>query len=201
MSTASAPRYHHGNLAHALLDAGFEACRKNGPNGVAVRDLADRVGVSPAAAYRHFASLDHLRAAVAQRAREQLAQRMIAAREAETSTASTSETANRKMHAIGAAYVAFACDEHHLFTTAFAHCPVLPARPDNPSAWQVLVDAIDMLILTGAMPESRRDEAPWIAWSAVHGLASILINQAMPEPADVNRMIEHVLNGVKRALQ
>lgn len=200
MPTMAKPRYHHGNLAAALVEAGTEACRAEGPGGLVVRDLASRIGVSPAAAYRHFASIDHLRAAVSQRAREELAGRMMAAVTVDLGGATAAERARRRFTARGAAYVRFALDEPHLFETAFADCSVTAERPDDPDPWQVLVDAIDELIAAGATPEAMRTEAPWIAWSAVHGLSSILVNSALPDPVEVDRMIDAVLRGVERAL-
>ena len=56
--------------------------------------------------------------------------------------------------------------------------------------------AIDELVAAGAMPESLRTEAPWLAWSAVHGFASILTRAPLPEAADP----EGILDGVQRAL-
>jgi hypothetical protein len=49
-------------------------------------------------------------------------------------------------------------------------------------------------------PAERREAAPWIARSAVHGLASILVESAMPEPGHVDRLLDDVLAGVERAL-
>jgi AcrR family transcriptional regulator len=200
MQPMTVQRYHHGDLAAALVDAGFAACRAAGPGGLILRELAGRIGVSPAAAYRHFASIDHLRAAVAQRSREELARRMMSARMTIPTQLAAADRSRRRLSAMGSAYVAFALEEPRLFDTAFAACGVRPERPDDPDAWRVLTDAIDEMIASGATPEALRAEAPWIAWSAVHGLASILVNDTLPEPADVKRMIEGVLRGVERAL-
>jgi hypothetical protein len=57
------------------------------------------------------------------------------------------------------------------------------------------------MVDAGATPESLRAEAPWIAWSAVHGLASILVQAGLPEPHDPERLLEGVLLGVQRALR
>ena len=200
MATMTKQRYHHGNLAEALVDAGRAACRVEGPGGLVIRDLASRVGVSPAAAYRHFASIDHLRAAVSQRAREELARRMMVALAADPGGGDPAERARRRLSVQGEAYVRFALDEPRLFETAFVACPVGADRPDDPDAWQLLVDAVDGMIAAGTTPESLRTEAPWIAWSAVHGLASILVKTALPELVEVDRMIDAVLLGVQRAL-
>lgn len=194
-------RYHHGDLASALIEAGLDACRSQGPSGVVVRDLAARVGVSPAAAYRHFASLEHLRSAVSQRAREELGRRLTAARSSVQEGRSAADTARDRLYAIGSAYVRFALEEPRLFDTAFVPYAVPLDRPDDPDAWKVLVEAIDEMVDAGATPEALRADAPWIAWSAVHGLASILAQAGLPEAQDPERLIEGVLLGVQRALR
>jgi AcrR family transcriptional regulator len=57
--------YHHGNLAPALVDAALKLVEKGGVEAVSLRDLAQSLGVSRAAPYRHFADRDALLATVA----------------------------------------------------------------------------------------------------------------------------------------
>ena len=47
--------YHHGDLRNALLEAAVRLVAQKGPEGFSLREAAREVGVSPAAAYRHFA--------------------------------------------------------------------------------------------------------------------------------------------------
>ena len=64
--------YHHGDLANALVAAALTAVEQDGPDAVSLRDLAQTLGVSRAAPYRHFADRDALLAAVAARGFEDL---------------------------------------------------------------------------------------------------------------------------------
>ncbi|MFF7194857.1 TetR/AcrR family transcriptional regulator [Streptomyces sp. NPDC008079] len=68
-------RYHHGELRPALIEASFDLLAEAGPAAFSVARVARRLGVSTAAPYRHFADRDHLLAAVATRAAEELAER------------------------------------------------------------------------------------------------------------------------------
>ncbi len=66
------PAYHHGDLANALLAAAMAVVEIGGPEAVSLRELAQSLGVSRAAPYRHFADRDALLAAVAARGFEDL---------------------------------------------------------------------------------------------------------------------------------
>jgi AcrR family transcriptional regulator len=192
--------YHHGDLHQALVSAGLAAAGEGGPDAIALRDLAKAVGVSPTAAYRHFPSLEHLVAAVAQRARERLATAM---RDAMDSVVATdpAERAWRRLRASGRAYVEFATAEPNLFATAFVPCVAPPPRDDAPDAWSLLVGALEVLAQLGELAPSARQMAPVIAWSAVHGLAGILSSTAPPGAVTPAEATEAVLDGVQRALR
>ncbi|HEY2223716.1 helix-turn-helix domain-containing protein [Actinomycetospora sp.] len=69
-------RYHHGDLAPALVEAGLAQLGERGPAAFSVAEVARRVGVSTAAPYRHFADRDTFLAAVAARAATLLAAAM-----------------------------------------------------------------------------------------------------------------------------
>ena len=182
------------------MSAGLAAAGEGGPDAIALRDLAKAVGVSPTAAYRHFPSLEHLVAAVAQRARERLATAM---RDAMDSVVATdpAERAWRRLRASGRAYVEFATTEPNLFATAFVPCVAPPPRDDAPDAWSLLVGALEVLAELGELAPSARPMAPVIAWSAVHGLAGILSSAAPPGGVTPAEATEAVLDGVQRALR
>ncbi|MGY4396466.1 AcrR family transcriptional regulator [Sphingomonas sp. UYAg733] len=59
------PSYHHGDLANALVVAATAIVEQDGPEAISLRALAERLGVSRAAPYRHFADRDALLATVA----------------------------------------------------------------------------------------------------------------------------------------
>ncbi|GAA6152963.1 TetR/AcrR family transcriptional regulator [Pseudoteredinibacter isoporae] len=59
--------YHHGDLKGTLEDAAVEILREVGVNGLSMRKLADRVGVSRSAPYHHFEDKKALLNAIAHR--------------------------------------------------------------------------------------------------------------------------------------
>jgi AcrR family transcriptional regulator len=64
--------YHHGDLKSALVTAALAAVEQGGGEAVSLRELAQSLGVSRAAPYRHFADRDALLAAVAARGFDEL---------------------------------------------------------------------------------------------------------------------------------
>ena len=60
--------YHHGDLRRVLIDAGFQLVEEAGAEGLSVREVARRAGVSPGAPFRHFESRDALMTAIAMEA-------------------------------------------------------------------------------------------------------------------------------------
>lgn len=198
--------YHHGDLEAALVRSAIQVVQEHGVATLTLRDLARTIGVSPSAAYRHFPSRDHLVAALAVRARQQLALAMIEARDSVPPTGPRPGRSIRRFETIGRAYVHFALQHPRLFELAFTPCPVPPPVPEDPNAWGVLVAAVDEMVSTGAMPAARQEGASLIAWSAVHGLATILTATTVPSGpglhhAGTDAMLTAVVDGVVRALR
>lgn len=79
MSTAKLA-YHHGDLRAALIESALEIIEEIGPQGMTIREVARRAGVSHAAPYRHFADKDELILAVVEHGFELLHNNMEEAR-------------------------------------------------------------------------------------------------------------------------
>lgn len=172
-------RYHHGDLPSALVQAGLELARTGGRDAVGLREVTRAVGVTPNAAYRHFADRRALVAAVAARAQEQLAAAMEQRMHDAEREADPGRRARARLRAVGLAYVDFAVVEPGWFSLAFfvgapSDIPGGPrsARPDAPP-YRLLLDALDGLVTAGVLPPERRPNAEWACWSAVHGLAEL----------------------------
>lgn len=182
-STATARQnYHHGDLRHALLEAGLDLAREGGPDAVVLREATRRVGVSPNAAYRHFADREALLSAVCDAAQAQVAA-SIDARFDAIPAGDAASVARAQLRAVGTGYVAFALDHPGLFRAAFFFSQNLDsssaptkAGPSGRSPLALLSTALDELVASGIMPAARRPQAEFLAWSSVHGLAILLID-------------------------
>jgi AcrR family transcriptional regulator len=74
--TAAKEKYHHGDLRAALLEAALAVISEIGPQGLSIREVARRAGVSHAAPYRHFADRDELILAVVEQGFDLMQQTM-----------------------------------------------------------------------------------------------------------------------------
>ncbi|MCZ3133285.1 WHG domain-containing protein, partial [Acinetobacter baumannii] len=77
----------------------------------------------------------------------------------------------------------FAQTQTGLFRTAFATPSMVEDDPDPAKAgrgglnpFQLLGAALDRLVEAGVLPAERRPGAEYLAWSAVHGLALLIID-------------------------
>ncbi|MBD9662570.1 AcrR family transcriptional regulator [Variovorax paradoxus] len=180
---AARSTYRHGDLRRALLDAGIELARDGGPEAVALREVTRRAGVVPNAAYRHFASRRELLLAVRAAALSAAAGAMEKELAVLPCDQPPVDFARAQVRAIGTAYLRFAQAEPGLFRTAFvvssedAEGEVGPARAgaSGKDPFQLLGAAIDRLVEAGALDPSHRPNAEYLAWSAVHGLALLII--------------------------
>ncbi|MFJ3881344.1 TetR/AcrR family transcriptional regulator [Streptomyces sp. NPDC090077] len=201
--------YRHGNLRSALLEAALELAREGGPDAVSLREVTRRAGVSPNAAYRHFADRGALVHGVSQAAMARVALAMEAEIDGLPAAPDPAEGARARFRAVGTGYIRFAVTEPGWFRTAF-HVPAdmtyaadaTAAGAGGLTPFELLGASLDGLVETGVLPEARRPGAEFLAWSAVHGLASLIIDGPLrgitPEQAheagrDVIAMIERGL--------
>jgi AcrR family transcriptional regulator len=174
---------------------------------VVLREATRRVGVSPNAAYRHFADRDALLSAVSDASLAALAA-SIDTLFAAIPDGAPADVARAQLRAVGTGYVAFALDNPGLFHAAFFVSEDLETAdaaaksgPSGRSPFVLLGAALDGLVASGAMPAERRPQAEFLAWSAVHGFALLLLDgplRALPrEQADAvtQRVIDMVEAG------
>lgn len=194
MSSASAGKkgYHHGALQSALIEASIALAREGGPDRVILREAARAAGVSHSAAYRHFTDREALLAEVSRHARNALAAEM-------RRRVSRAKDPRKRLRAVGIAYIDFALTQPGLFRTAFTSHPATshdddhdqPAgpeagSPDVAEPYEILGEVLDEAQAAGLLDPQRRPGAEIAVWSAVHGLAVLLLDGPLPNtPAGI----------------
>lgn len=187
VKTAPEPRkdrYHHGDLRNALLETALRLVAERGAEGFSLREAARAVGVSPGAAYRHFADKAALLGALAADGHARLAAAMERALARLSPAAGTAAHAVESFLALGEAYIDFAVAHPSHFRVMFGPCK--PGEEDlaclaaqGRDTFQILVDVLDELVAAGVVRAEARAGAELPAWSTVHGLASLLVDGAL----------------------
>lgn len=179
--------YHHGRLRTALIE---EARRtlEEGDGLPGLREVARRVGVSPTATYRHFASREALLTALAAQGFEDLNERFADA---------AANAAGSALIAVGHAYVAFARARPAMFRLMFGGAiPLTGAEGDRVGS-----DAYGTLLSSVARSMGRSAEDPAVlreavrAWSLVHGYAMLLLDDRLPDAAQSDAFLADFLRG------
>jgi AcrR family transcriptional regulator len=196
--------YHHGHLRTALLETAMEVVRERGIEGLTLREVARRAGVSHNAPYHHFPDKAALVEALAIEGFRRFADefRHAAARAPDRSHLG-------RIHAIGEAYVRFALEDPARFTLMWR--PELRSVGDDSpvdeaglGSYAVLLDEIAAGQVAGEVTQGDVGLLGLAAWSAVHGLAILLIDGPLRGQATTWRearpLAEAVLGAAIRAL-
>lgn len=185
--------YHHGDLKRALLDAALEMLDGEGADGIGLRELARKVGVSPAAPYRHFRSRQVLLEAVATEGFRRFSA-MMDAKEKDFPE-------SQQLAAMAEAYVRFALVQPALFRLMFSR---QIDKQGNKSLRLAAVDAYGSLARAAAreVPDAPSEGAV-IAWSFVHGLSMLLLDEqilgVLPQNSD--SLVRNLAQRFVRALR
>lgn len=187
MNTVNTKPYHHGNLREELVRIGVELAADGGPDAVVLREAARRAGVSPAAAYRHFAGQDGLRGAVRDSAVAALGCSMSAA-----IAAAPSGDAGARLLAAGRGYVDFATAQPLLFrclASGFGpHLGTADAPPGAASSSDRDGDPFSVLLREAEVFLTRADGPPSAdgllevavaLWSSAHGISVLSTSGAL----------------------
>ncbi len=166
---APAKAYHHGNLRESLLEAAQALLALHGVQGISLRDVAKVAGVSHAAPYHHFASLNDLLAAVAQRGFKALADAM--------AQATTEKDTRERLVQIALAYVRCARSHPGRFRLMFA--PQLTQGDGHPQLREESQRAFAILLAAAHAHDAKNGhQLALCGWSLSHGMANLLIDGA-----------------------
>jgi AcrR family transcriptional regulator len=166
---APARPYHHGNLRATLLEAADAVLAERGAHALTLRDVARAAGVSHGAPYHHFAGLNDLLAAVAERGFDALGDAMAQA----VAVPDTREQLLR----VSQAYVACARESPERFRLMFG--PLLASKDEHP-ALQAAARRAFGFVLNAAIAHDKKHgvDLAIAGWSLAHGLSHLLIDGA-----------------------
>ena len=190
--------YHHGNLRRGLLDEALATIRAEGVDGLTLREIGSRLGVSRTALYRHFADKSALLAAVATEGFRTLRQHLVSAWDEGGRNRAAFES-------MGVAYVRFAMANPSHYRVMFGGSidpkvcgPELAAEAAG--AFQALVDALSSLQREGIVRADDTLTTARYVWAVVHGVSMLGINgQLQPGAVDALTLYtsERLLTGIE----
>ncbi|NWE77791.1 TetR/AcrR family transcriptional regulator [Pseudomonas yamanorum] len=188
--------YHVGNLAPQLLNAARAMLEEVGPNKLSLRAVSERVGVSPTAAYHHYAN------------RAELVGQLAAQGFRELGTALRIEHSGRAgiqtLRDASLAYFSFARCHPALYQLMFG--PELASNEmslEYREARDVAFGKLKCIIaeiLEQKMDTGEVLRAALAAWSYIHGLASLVIHGVLQAPATTSdsRFVDNTLLGFEQ---
>jgi AcrR family transcriptional regulator len=190
--------YHHGNLRRALLDEALATIRNEGVEGLTLREIGARLGVSRTALYRHFADKRALLTAVATEGFRTLREQLVTAWEA-------GGRGDAAFQAMGVAYVRFAVANPSHYRVMFGgfvdpETRDLELGAEAQGAFRALVDALAALQRGGVM---RGDDTVLMAryvWALVHGLAMLGIDGQLREPGAVDELMRYAFERLRTGI-
>jgi AcrR family transcriptional regulator len=190
----SRPSYHHGDLREGLVRAARAAVEAGGPEAVSLRELAQALGVSTAAPYRHFRDRRALLAAVAAEGFAELAEAYRRARADEAAPVAAMRNTAR-------VYLDLAFDHPGLFRLMFASDILSGAPPQSLTgpameAWEELCRAVTALDLAADDRSVKRRAVT--GWSTLHGFVTLTqggrLQNFMTEPLSQAELIEAIID-------
>ncbi|MGH7627453.1 MAG: TetR/AcrR family transcriptional regulator [Gemmatimonadaceae bacterium] len=168
--------YHHGDLRHALIDTALSMVTEEGAWNFTLREVARRAGVSHMAPYNHFEDKSALLAEVGALGFQSLRQTLEAAARGQP------RSARQALAGIAAAYVRFGVEHPAHYRLMFgaelaekARYPALHAASD--ATFAVLTDVLERGQASGQVRRGAVREQALAAWSLVHGLTTLVLDQ------------------------
>jgi AcrR family transcriptional regulator len=173
--------YHHGDTREALLIAVEDIVSQHGIEAVTIRAASKAIGVTHAAAFRHFADKQALLTAFATRCANELADSM------EREATGTIDP-KRAFYRVGVGYLRFALERPGAFRAVFRDA-LLDTDDAN---YRAAMARLSALLLRGSErhSENRLPPAALLAWGATHGLATLAADGALDDLPASERSIE-----------
>ena len=166
--------YHHGDLKNALIKAGVEILSKEGIEGLSLRKVAQRAGVSHNAPYSHFPDKQSLIAAISTEGFKQLYD------ELNVAVSTYINDPKRQLQEGAWAYVQFALNNTDTFKIMFSG--VLEKEKEYPAFVEIshqtfnrVVDIVRACQAAGLLRTTPPEMMAVSVWGQIHGIISLIL--------------------------
>jgi AcrR family transcriptional regulator len=192
--------YHHPDLRSKLLSTATQIIAEKGAEGITLRELARRSGVSRTALYRHFSDKSELLAAVAEEGFRRLTDRCRKAGEKSGADPAAA------LENVFMAYVEFAVENPTHYRLMFGRkiLNIVEYPGLMAAAWQLYNELI-VLVKENQRARRIRPGTPadlaHVIWSLAHGLSLLVIDERVRGAAKGRTLaafaIRSVLDGIR----
>ena len=185
--------YHHGDLKNALIREGVEILAKEGVDGLSLRKVAQKAGVSHSAPYSHFPDKQSLIAAISTEGFNQLY------RELQSVVARFKEDPKRQLLDGAQAYVQFAMNNADTFKIMFSG--VLEKEKEYPSfvdasrkTFELVVRIVQSCQELGILRITSPEMMAVAVWGQVHGIISLALEGQISHAVLEHHTIQDVVS-------
>lgn len=194
-STQEKKHYHHGDLRNTLLAAATDMLVDAGIEGLSLRKLADRVGVSRTAPYHHFKDKNALLCGIAEEGFKRWHSRL-------TDILGNAELSeSEKYRAMVKAYLYYASENPEIYELMFGRTiwKSDSATPDLKSVaypcFQSHVELVRQWQQKGVLNANENSlRLAQVSWATMHGLARLLIDGVYADVSHLDEMCDCLVN-------
>lgn len=187
--------YHHGDLRASLLGVAKAMLKESGIEGLSLRKLADRVGVSRTAPYHHFKDKNELLCAIAEEGFHHWHS------QAESIFDQTGLDSKEKYRQFIHGYISYAADNPELYDLMFGRtiwkqkAATSDLKEVAYPSFQYQVSMTKRWQEQGLMPQSEDTlRLAQVTWGTMHGIARLLIDGIYADNSHIDEMCETAVN-------
>lgn len=191
LSMSSTSKYHHGDLRAALLHEAALLLRNEGIDGLSLRKLAEKVGVSRMAPYHHFKDKHELLCALAAQGFDHLDQLMSDA------NLVPSDNLEEQLRSFVRGYLRFATSQPERYDLMFGRPIWKTGTPSDElkqiaySTFRHYAEKVGGMISNGRLPEGSNPlRLAQASWATLHGLCRLMIDGIYVNAMDMDEVSE-----------